>query len=207
MTINLNELDFENIGSWPRPIKLTIMSIAFFIVIMFGYMYDIKSQQETLSIANTEEIKLKNKFIKKQAMTGNVEAYIRQVQAIKEYFGELLRQLPGSTEIPGLVEDISHIGSANGLHITSIKLLKEETKDFYNEQPIEIVVQGAYHQLGKFVSDISSLSRIVTTDDFSIEEEDKKNNSGSALVMKMVAKTYRYVDENEQKSEKGKVDA
>ena len=195
MALNFEGLDTENFGSWPWAVKSLVVAVFSILLLVAGYMFDVRSQQEELSIAVAEQKKLQKKFKKKYKLAANLEEYEDQVRQIEQSFGELLRQLPESTEVPGLVDDISRAAVENNLSITSIKLLKEEKKDFYNEQPIEIIVNGGFHQLGQFVSDVSSLSRIVTLHNFTIKAA-IQGERGRDLTMKVTAKTYRYVVES-----------
>lgn len=196
MAINLNELDIENIGGWPTPVKAIAIAGLCVAVIVAGYMLDIKGKQEELHSAKLQEKKIKKKFKSKYKLAANLEAYRSQMKTIQEYFGALLRQLPESTEVPGLVEDVSHVALANGLVIQSMKLRKERKRDFYTELPIEIEVYGSYHDMGQFVSDVSALPRIVTLHDFTIVPQNKESD-GSMLKMKVLAKTYRYTAEDD----------
>lgn len=197
MAINFGDLNAENIGTWPKPVKAIAIGVLCVAIIIAGYMLDIKAKQEELHAVALKEEKLKKKFKSKYKIAANLEGYRVQMKTIQEYFGAMLRQLPESTEVPGLVEDISHVGLANGLIIRSIKLKSERQKDFYTELPIEIIVAGGYHNLGQFVSDVAALPRIVTLHDFNITLDKKASGDGSMLKMKVLAKTYRYTAEDE----------
>jgi type IV pilus assembly protein PilO len=118
------------------------------------------------------------------------------MKMMKASFGALLRQLPEKTEVPGLLEDISHQGLATGLEFRTIRLLPEKEIDFYVELPIEIAVIGTYHQFAEFVSNIASLPRIVTLHDFVIKRLSNEDTN-ERLMMNITAKTYRYTAEGE----------
>jgi len=92
-----------------------------------------------------------------------------------------------------LLEDITNKGLLNGLEIASIDLQKERAREFYVELPIAISASGSYHDLGAFISGMASLPRIVTLHDFKISS---KNSNANNLKMEIVAKTYRYKDED-----------
>ena len=95
--------------------------------------------------------------------------------------------------MPGLLEDITNKALLNGLTIASIDLQKESAKEFYVELPISIAASGSYHDLGAFISGMAGLPRIVTLHDFQITADKKDTNQ---LDMKIIAKTYRYKDED-----------
>jgi type IV pilus assembly protein PilO len=203
--MNLREIDINTMSAWPTSVKRTFLGALYIILLMIGYWLDISQQQTELHTVKATEMQLREKFEAKQQSAANLEAYIEQLNTIKAYFHTLLRQLPGSTEVPGLVEDISHIGLANGLTFRSIKLQPEKGLEFYSELPIDIAVSGQYHQLAKFVSDLALLPRIVTLHDFTIKNENKESD-GSRLVMTVTAKTYRYTAEEDHKKDQKKPD-
>lgn len=188
---DLGDLDFENVGSWPGPIKGIIFLLIMVGVLVAGYYYHIEELQLQLAKVEAEEVKLKQEFEKKAFQAANLDAYRQQMVEMEESFGALVSQLPSETEVPGLLEDITNKGLLNGLNIASIDLLAETSREFYVELPIAIVASGSYHDLGAFISGMAGLPRIVTLHDFNIS---LKGNNANNLQMKIIAKTYRYKD-------------
>ena len=200
MNINLNELEFDDISSWPMPAKVAALSLVFLTILFLGYWFDTKSQLQSLDNYELEENQLKSTFETKEHKAANLDAYKEQMATMKESFGALLRQLPEKSEVPGLLEDISHQGLASGLEFRTIRLQSEKQIDFYVELPIEISVVGNYHQLAEFVSNVASLPRIVTLHDFSIRSAEKDKDPNK-LLMNIIAKTYRYTAESERSAD------
>jgi type IV pilus assembly protein PilO len=190
---NLADLNFENVGSWPAPIKVLVWVVLLVAVLVGGYYYHIKDLQLGLAKEQQQEITLRKEYEKKAFQAANLEAYRQQMVEMEESFGALVSQLPSDTEVPGLLEDITNKGLLNGLEIASIDLQKERAREFYVELPIAISASGSYHDLGAFISGMASLPRIVTLHDFKISS---KNGNANNLKMEIVAKTYRYKDED-----------
>ena len=188
---DVNSLDFDNVGSWPVPIKLFIWLVLLLAVLAAGYYYHVEDLQIQLAKVEKEEVELKKDFEKKAFQAANLEAYRQQMVEMEESFGALVSQLPSDTEVPGLLEDITNKGLLNGLEIASIDLQKETAREFYVELPIAINASGSYHDLGAFISGMAGLPRIVTLHDFTISA---KGNDANHLRMNIVAKTYRYKD-------------
>lgn len=188
---DVNDLDFDNVGSWPPAIKGLIWAALVIAVLIGGYYYHIEDMQLELANAEAKEVKLKKDFEAKAFQAANLEAYRQQMVEMEESFGALVSQLPSDTEVPGLLEDITNKGLLNGLDIASIDLQKESAKEFYVELPIAINASGSYHDLGAFISGMAGLPRIVTLHDFQITANKKNTNK---LDMKIIAKTYRYKD-------------
>ncbi|TBW32030.1 type 4a pilus biogenesis protein PilO [Azotobacter chroococcum] len=195
--IDLSDLDLNNLGSWPAPVKVITCVLLLIGVLALGYNFHLKDLQEQLERVRGEEGTLKQQFATKAFQAANLEAYRRQMAEMETSFGVLLRQLPSDTEVPGLLEDITRTGLGSGLEFEEIKLLQEVTQQFYIELPIQISVVGSYHDLATFVSGVASLPRIVTLHDFEIKPVASGDNT--KLRMKILAKTYRYNDKGLQK--------
>jgi type IV pilus assembly protein PilO len=189
--LDFNDLDFNNIGSWPTVIKVILMVVLLSAVVGGGYYYYLLDKQDALERVQAKELVLRRDYEDKSEQVANLDAYKQQEAEMKETFGNLLRQLPSDTEVPGLLEDITRTALDNELKIESIDLQPERRTQFYVELPIEIVVEGDYHRMGSFVSGVANLSRIVTLHDFVITP----HKTSPELKMKILAKTYRYLDE------------
>lgn len=195
--IDINDLDLNNLGSWPAAVKTIAGALLLIIVLALGYNFYLKDLQDQLDQSRATEVTLKEQFATKAFQAANLNAYKVQMKEMENSFGALLRQLPGDTEVPGLLEDITRTGLGSGLEFEEIKLLPEVTQQFYIELPIQITVVGAYHDLATFVSGVASLPRIVTLHDFQIKPVEPGNTQ--KLRMSILAKTYRYNDKGLQK--------
>lgn len=192
----LNTLDPQNIGSWPLAVKIFIYIAVFLVVLALGYAFDLSGIKENLEVGKQQQVSLLGEFEQKVFKAQNLEVYKRQLKDMEDSFGALLRQLPQDTEVPGLLEDITHTGIGSGVDFDSIDLGTEARKDFYAEQPINIRAHGDYHAFGAFVSGIAALPRIVTLHDFRIEPASRggRDSSSPVLSLTIQAKTYRYIE-------------
>jgi type IV pilus assembly protein PilO len=193
----LRQLDFNDVGRWPFVFHLFFIGLFFAVAAALGlYMFVYKSQMPDLEKAEREERELRVSFEEKQKKAANFSAYKAQLAEIERSFGTMLRQLPGKTEIPNLLVDISQTGLGAGLEEELFQPLAEVRRDFYAEKPIKIRLRGAYHEFGRFVSEIAALPRIVTLHDIEIDPAGK-DTAADELVLNVTAKTYRYLDESE----------
>lgn len=199
MTLDdLRRLDPKNIGSWPAPAKLGVLVIALIAVIAASYFLDWQGQLESIDGAKQKEISLRDTFLDKKKQAIDLEAYRKQLEDIDKSFGTLLKQLPSKSEMEALLTDINQAGLGRGLQFELFKPAASETvSEFYAELPINIKVTGNYHDMGAFASDISKLSRIVLLNDITLTQA-----KDGLLTMDTVAKTYRYLDEEEISKQK-----
>jgi len=201
--IDLNNLDLNNIGSWPVAIKGVLIAIVAVGVLAAGYFLDIQPQQEDLERNITEEKRLKEDFEVKQAKAANLDAYKAQMVEMEDSFGAMIRQLPSKTEVEDLLVDISQTGLASGIEFQLFKPQDEKHIEFYAELPITLKMTGTYHQFGEFVSGIAALPRIVTLENITLKGSTGKDKK-DLLTMDVTAKTYRYLDESEVSSKRKK---
>jgi type IV pilus assembly protein PilO len=194
--IDFNDLDLNNLGSWPAVVKSVAGAMVLIIVLALGYNFYLKDLLDQLDQSRATEVALKEQFATKAFKAANLDAYKAQMTEMQTSFGALLRQLPSDTEVPGLLEDITRTGLGSGLEFEEIKLLPEAAQQFYIELPIQITVVGGYHDLATFVSGVASLPRIVTLHDFEIKPMEP--GSTQKLRMSILAKTYRYNDKGLQ---------
>lgn len=197
MEIDLNQIDLEEIGIWPWPVKIGAIVLSSVLILLGGYFLLISGQMDDLSATEKKYKILKTDFETKSAKAALLPLYVEQLNEIKTRLGDMLNQLPNSTEVPNLLEDISKAGKSSGLSFELFKPLPEKQLDVYVELPIQMEVTGEYHQLAEFVSKIAALPRIVTFHDFVIGLPKAANGENTtlpngALKMAILAKTYRY---------------
>jgi len=186
--------NIDSIGVWPGPVKLLLIILVFAGCLGGGYWFHIKTLQTNLANVTQQETALRNDLEFKAVLAANLEAYRAQLKEMQSSFGALLRQLPGETEVPGLVDDITVQGVGSGLEFSNIRLDAEVRQEYYVELPINISVVGDYHDFGAFVSGVASLSRIVTLHDFLI----RTGGNRTELMMDITARTYRYKTDQDE---------
>jgi len=199
---DLKSLDPNDPGRWPLPVRTGAVALCFVILSAVLFYFLVWTDQKPILEQKTaEEQELRNKFKVKHSKAVNLTVYQQQLADIERSFGALLRQLPGKTEVPSLLVDISQTGLAAGLEEKLFQPANEVRRDFYAELPIKIRLTGSYHELGNFVSGIAALPRIVTLHNIEIKPETK--DSQDQLVLDVTAKTYRYLDEDEAQETTG----
>jgi type IV pilus assembly protein PilO len=190
----LRSLDVNDIGRWPLVFRVVVIGIVFAVVVGFGiYWTIIEDRAPQLKRAQDEEQTLRVAFENKQRKAANYDEYKKQLDQMEQSFGTMLRQLPGETEIPSLIVDISQTGLAAGLKEKLFQPQPEVPKDFYAEKPILIHLSGSYHDIANFVSGIAALPRIVTLHNINVTPE--TTDSFDSLSIVVTAKTYRYLED------------
>ena len=190
----LKSLDVNDVGRWPFAFRAGVIGIVFLVVVLLGVWFTIvKDKHPQLVRAQQDEENLKVTFENKQRKAANYDAYKAQLSQIEQSFGTMLRQLPGETEIPSLIVDISQTGLASGLQEKLFQPQPEIPKEFYAEKPIKIRLSGGYHEIANFVSGVAALPRIVTLHNINITPEEQ--DSYDDLSIEVTAQTYRYLDE------------
>ncbi|MDT0595528.1 type 4a pilus biogenesis protein PilO [Glaciecola petra] len=181
----INDLDFEQVAIWPKEIKIVVGFVCAIIVSAICYYAIISSKLPILEGAKNKETELRSTFEAKYRVAVNLNAYIEQLERIEQDFSSMLKSLPNSNETPGLLDDVTFVGTDAGLSFKLLNWQQEIPKEFYTELPIQLEVAGSYHEFGQFASNVANLPRIVTLHDFDI------NVAGDSLVLTMQARTYR----------------
>ncbi len=189
---DFRRLNFREVGKWPWAPKIVVLLIVVLFIVGLGAFFDWKDQWETLGTAEQEEAALKVQYTQKKAKAINYDLYVQQLAEVEQSFGALVKQLPNRSEIDALLTDVNQAGLGRGLQFDLFRPApQEKMADFYAELPINIRITGNYHDIGAFASDVAALPRIVTLNDVAIA------NDKGTLSLDAVAKTFRYLDEEE----------
>jgi len=190
---DLRTLDPKQPGNWPWAVKAGFFLLVFIAIQVAAYFFFWQGQQEQIEKGRQDVAKLKDQFIEKKKLAVNLEAYKQQRAEIEQSFGALLKQLPNKSEMDALLIDINQAGLGRGLAFELFKPAdKENVTEFYAELPVNIKVTGNYHDLGAFASDVAKMPRIVLLTDLKLDPP-----KDGVLSMEAIAKTYRYLDEEE----------
>lgn len=197
----LRTLDAKDVGRWPLVFRAIAIGLIFVLVAVGGTYYFVwRNKIPQLEQVQQQEQDLRLTFESRQKLAANFDAYRAQLEEVERTFGAMLRQLPGETEVPNLLVDISQTGLAAGLEERLFQPMSESSREAYSELPIKIQLVGSYHELGNFVSGVVALPRIVTLHDVTLKPESQQQgrpNSGGRLIMDVTAKTYRYLEEED----------
>jgi len=193
MTLDdVRRLNIREAGNWPLLPKIVVLALILVVIVVAGGLLDWRDQLDALDRVQAEEVKLRESYASKKAKAVNLELYVQQLREIEQSFGALLKQLPNKSEMDALLTDINQAGLGRGLQFELFKpATQERLAEFYAELPISVKVTGTYHDMGAFASDVAQLPRIVTLNDVVIA------NDKGTLTMDAVAKTFRYLDEDE----------
>ncbi|MDO9311492.1 MAG: type 4a pilus biogenesis protein PilO [Nitrosomonas sp.] len=193
LLLELRQLDINQAGNWPVAFKIAALAILFVAIIVAGHFLVWQEQIETLENIKAQEETLKDTYLAKKRNAVNLPALRLQLKEIEQSLRALLKQLPDKSEMEALLVDINQAGLGRGLQFELFKPAAKETiHAFYAELPVSIRVTGGYHDIGAFTSDVAQLSRIVTLNDISVTP-----GADGKLVLDAVAKTFRYLDEEE----------
>lgn len=196
MTLDeIRKLNPKDIGIWPWPAKVGALLLLLGILLFLAWYLGWSPQSEQLEQQRNREQTLRQEYSSKKAQAINLDLHIQQLKEVEQQFGALLRQLPSKSEMDALLSDINQAGLGRGLQFELFKPSQERLQEFYAELPVDIRVTGVYHDIGAFASDVSQLSRIVTLNDLAISYKDPKDTT--TLTMEAVAKTFRYLDDDE----------
>lgn len=200
MSKKKQNLDLNNIGSWPRNMQLLFCALTAGLIVLLAWLFVLSGKKEELQGLESQEATLRETFETKQGQAANLEALKQQLLQMEQELQQMLRQLPSKTEMPDIITDISQTALASGIRNEVFRPQEEIAREFYAEKPIQLRMVGNYHQFGAFMSGVASLPRVVimTMHNITLTPREKSD----ALVMEGTIKTYRYLDENDPEDKK-----
>ena len=184
-------------GQWPIAPRILCGIGVVAAVCAAGYFTYWSTQFEEFEALVAEEATLKEKYRAKMGQAINLEALKAQKVQVDVYVERLQKQLPSKAEMASLLTDINQAGVGRGLTFELFKPGSVVVRDYYAELPIEIRLVGSYHDLGAFASDMANLPRIVTLNNMSLT-----TSKDGGLVLDAVAKTFRYLDQEEASAQR-----
>lgn len=206
-SFDLRNLDFNNSGSWPTPVKLFFCALVAVLILFLAWYLSISETQGRIEAMQRVEQQKLAEFETKQAKAKNLEPLRAQLAEMQIMLQQMLRQLPSRTEMPDLIVDVSQTALASGIENELFQPGPEAKREFYAEKPISLRMVGSYHQFGAFVSGVASLPRVVimTMHDISLKPRQAASARGQPatsfgsdqLMLEGTVKTYRYLDEDE----------
>ena len=198
---DLQNLDFNNAGAWPAPVKAVAALLVAVLILALGWYFFVRDQQTQLESLENREKALRSEFETKAGKAANLEALKEQLAEMEVMLQQMLRQLPSRTEMPDLIVDISQTALASGIQNELFQPGPDVKREFYAEKPIALRMVGSYHQFGAFVSGVASLPRVVIMTMHDIKLQPREGStitaSSGALVLEGTVRTYRYLDDDE----------
>ena len=192
----LQAMDLNDPGRWPPALRAAVVTATLAAVLASGArVFAVNAEFALLGSAQREEVELRARIEQGQRRTANLDDHRGQLAEIERAYGTVLGRLSGTTSIPGLLADISQAGLNAGLEEQLFQPLEEVRREFYAELPIRMRLSGDYHQFGRFVSEIATISHLVTLHDIHI----RPNGGGEleGLVLELTATTYRHLEQGE----------
>lgn len=195
---SFKSLDQNNYGSWPVPVKITVLLFIVGLVAALTWFLPIASKREAIAGAEAEQQTLLDQYKEKESKARHLKEYQAQVLKMQSDFKELLNQLPKETRISDLVDGINGVGVSSNVKFNDIKVEPEISQEFFIEQPIRIAAKGDYHEFGAFLSGLAKLPRIITLHDFEVTNTKPSLDNLPDTNLVLNVKTYRSKEVNEE---------
>ena len=188
---SFESLDSENYGSWPLPVKITVIGFIVVLIAALAWALPISSKIDEITAAESQQQTLLDSYREKESRARHLKAYQAQVIQMETEFNTLLDQLPKDTRVSELVEGINMTGVGSNIRFQDISVEPEIENEFFIEQPIRIAALGEYHQFGSFLSGLAALPRIITMHDFEVSNPQPTLDVLPELNLVLQTKTYR----------------
>ena len=182
---------------WPPVPRYALCLLVTVLVLVALWFVWLTNSNDELDAERAKEVALKADYQKKVAQAANLDLLKKQREQVQQYVTLLEKQLPSKAEMDALLSDINQAGLGRSLQFELFRPGQVVVKDYYAELPIAVRVTGRYHDMGSFAADVANLSRIVTLNNVSIAPQ-----KDGTLTMDATARTFRYLDAEEQAAQK-----
>ena len=183
---SFKSLDQNNYGSWPVPVKVTVLLFMVAVIAFLTWFLPISTKREEIAAAEAEQQTLLDQYRQKESKARHLKEYQAQVLKMQSDFKELLNQLPKDTRISDLVDGINMVGVGSNIKFQDIKVEPEVSQEF--------------------ISGLAKLPRIITLHDFEVANPSPSLDKLPETNLVLNVKTYRSKELNEEELKKAKKD-
>jgi type IV pilus assembly protein PilO len=128
-----------------------------------------------------------------EVTASKLQDFQREVALLEAKLETLKRILPPEKETPDLMRKVQSLAAQSNLVIRTFTPAATVNREFYQEWPINMAVDGSYHNLGYFFDRVSRLSRLVNVGNLKINSAQSQTAS-KTISAACVATTFVYVD-------------
>jgi type IV pilus assembly protein PilO len=171
-------------------------------VVPFTY----KAGAAELGELSGEYKKLSSDLTKARQVVNRLPYLEKESRLLNEKWDSAQQLLPDEQEVPSLLRAITMLGDQSGIAFVLFRPLPPVPAEHYTEHPIEVKVEGGYHEIATFLSGLANMERILTVADLVMEVPSKRTDSGKPAVASFIAKTYTLGGTGVPAPEEGKQD-
>ncbi|MCG8588642.1 MAG: type 4a pilus biogenesis protein PilO [Proteobacteria bacterium] len=184
----------EQLGKLPKNVRLAIVTALIAAAGAAYYFLVYQAAASELAALRNKEQELQRQLNEVRAVAANLTTFEDEVANLERELNLALRQLPNQKELEVLLSDISNLGKRVGVDIVSFERQSEREKAFYAEVPIQLTLEGKFHDVARFFDRIAKLPRIVNVSELKITVA---SDTADATVLKVVgtATTFRFLGE------------
>lgn len=199
----------ERLAKLQRVQRLVGYGVTYVVVLLLYVFLLYLPKNSDLSTLQTEQANLIKQKQQVEDRVKNKAARDAELQQLNADLTAALKELPNDREIPGLLKGISTLGKKVGLEVKKFQPLPEQKKEYVAEVPVQLEVEGAYHEVGMFFDRLAKMNRIVYVQNIEMKEPEER---GGKVVLSVTGNvvTFRFLSDEEileqqtiEKSKKG----
>tara|TARA_R110000868_G_scaffold380784_1_gene646894 strand:+ start:69128 stop:69745 length:618 start_codon:yes stop_codon:yes gene_type:complete len=205
MQLGKYEIDFNNIAYLSEKMRVSILVVIGVLLFLFIYWLGISGQSVDLKVEKKKEISLKSELTKDYQMTANLSEYESRYLTVQNELHAFVDKLPDQTEVPNLIETLNQTAKKLTVDVVTLKVGKVVSRDFYKMQPLELNVQGTYHNLAAFISALENMPALMSVVRFDLTPElNSAPTFNRMIVANLYVQVYRHQQATKSLAEKKK---
>lgn len=185
-------LDVQEAGAWPWSVKMLSGVLVFIVASMLAGWWWVSDYRAALAAAQRQEVRLLNDYRGSVHAAGLLAHTRTQLTQLEAQMDQVRATLMSRTDTPALLDSIISAADSHQLAIDTLQLRPAIARAAYTEYPLDIQVQGGYHQLTAFIHEISTLPWLVTQHAFTLVPLEPQSDT---LALTLVANAYGEADQ------------
>lgn len=173
------------------------------IVTFVFWQYFYKAQFEEYGKLTEEVEKLNGLILEQRRIVRNLPKFREEIDELDAKLNVVLQELPDKSQIETLLNSISVLAIDSGLEVTQFATQREELREFVAARPVNIELEGTFHQLATFFDEVAHLSRVVNVDNIEIVIV-QENEKEVIIRARCKATSFRYLEEGDRITPKSK---
>ena len=186
----------EQFQRLPRSQRWLLAGLSYVVILLAVWFSLISPTLDSIDSAEARNTDLTTKRNAVRARAANRAAFEARLEDLAGKLKQALKELPNGREIPGLLSEIDGLARKSGLDVRKFQPLPEVMHEYYAEVPVQVIMDGGYHEIGIFFDRVSMMSRIVSVSDIDMGTPNLSGEEVSLTVSGKVV-TYRFLSDEE----------
>ena len=186
----------DRLGRLPRSQRIALYGVGYLVLAVLLFFTLIGPTMDSISTATAKRRELTQRRDEVRARAENRAQFEADLEQLTADLKQALKELPNEREIPGLLSEIDALARKSGLEVRKFQPLPETVREYYADVPVQIIMEGGFHEVAIFFDRVGKMSRIVSVEDIAMKDPVEGVSEVNLTVEGKVV-TYRFLTDKE----------